>query len=189
MPSGGWLNSRTFGMTAIFHSNSEWSYLKTLVWSAFVYGAVAWTLCRAHENRIMAAEMWFWRHLIKTSWKEKRTNASVLNELGVKTELLRKIMTLKIGYLDHILRGSGCPLTLQIIEGMIDGKRRRGRQKKQWFDNIREWSGMSYTQAKHLAQNRKAWRNQTKRCADVVANRQMWWRQQGSKVYSWGAPT
>ena len=75
--------------------------------------------------------------------EREENNASVLNELGVKRELLGKIATLKMGYFGHILRGSGSTLTLQIIEGMMDGKRRRGRQKKQWFDNIREQSRMS----------------------------------------------
>ena len=80
-----------------------------MVWSALVYGAEAWTLCKADKNRIMAAEMWFWRRLLKISWKAKRINASALNELGVKRELLGKIVTLKMGYFGHILRGSGKP--------------------------------------------------------------------------------
>ena len=80
-------------MSVIFHSNSKVKLVKTLVWSSLVYGAEAWTLCKADENRNMAAEMWFWRHLLKY----KRTNASVLNELGVKRELLGKIVTLKMG--------------------------------------------------------------------------------------------
>ena len=63
----------------------------------------------------------------------------------MKRKLLGKIMTLKMGYFGHILRGSRIPLTLKIKEGMMDGKRRRRRQKKQWLDNIREWSGMTYT--------------------------------------------
>ena len=91
----------------------------------------------------MPAEMWFWGHLLKISWKEKRTNASVLNELGVKRELLGKTVTLNMGYFGHILRGSGSPLTLQIIEGMMDGKNRRGGKKKQWFYNIRQRSALS----------------------------------------------
>ena len=33
--------------------------VKTLVWSALVYGAESWTLCKADESRIMAPEMWF----------------------------------------------------------------------------------------------------------------------------------
>ena len=39
--------------------------VKTLVWSALLYGAESWTLLKADENRIMAAEMWFWRKMLK----------------------------------------------------------------------------------------------------------------------------
>ena len=140
--------------------------VKALVWSALIYGAEAWTLFKSDENRIMAAEMWICRRMLGVSWKEKRTNASILSELDVKKELLGKIMTLKLAYFGHIMRGSGSPLTLQIVEGMVEGKRKRGRQKKQWFDNIREWTGLSYMRAKRSAQNRSAWRRTIKRCAE-----------------------
>ena len=46
------------------------------------------------------------------------------------------------------MRCSGSPLTLQIVQGMVEGKRKRGRHKKSWFDNIREWTGLSYMRAK-----------------------------------------
>lgn len=48
---------------------------------------------------------------------------------------------------------------------MMDRKRKKGRQKKQCFDNTRKWSGMSCTLVK--TQSRE---QQTKLCADVVAN-------------------
>ena len=86
--------------------------VRTLVWSALVYGAEAWTLCKADENRILAAEMWLWRRMLKISWKEKRTNASILSELNIKRELLGKIVTLKMSYFGHILRGSGSQIAL-----------------------------------------------------------------------------
>ena len=111
--------------------------------------------------------------MLGVSWKEKRTNASILSELDVQKELLGKIMTLKLAYFGHIMRGSGSPLTLQIVESMVEGKRKRDRQKKQWFDNIREWTGLSYMRAKRSAQNRSAWRRTIKKCVElVVANRQ-----------------
>ena len=55
--------------------------VKALVWSALIYGTDAWTLFKSDENRIMAAEMWIWRRTLGVSWKEKRTNASILSEL------------------------------------------------------------------------------------------------------------
>ena len=140
--------------------------VKALVWSALMYGAEAWTLFKSDENRSMAAEMWIWRRMLGVSWKEKRTNASILSELDVQKELLGKIMTLKLAYFGHTMRGSGSPPTLQIVEGMVEGKRKRGRQKKHWFDNIREWTGVSYMRAKRSAQNRSAWRRTIKKCAE-----------------------
>ena len=147
--------------------------VKTLVWSALLYGAESWTLFKSDENRIMAAEMWFWRRMLNISWKEKKTNNSILEELNTTRQLLGKAVHLKMGYLGHILRGHGSPLTLQIIEGKMDGKRKRGRQKKKWYDNIKEWTGLTYTQAKRLAQNRVKWREKKKWCAvKMVVNRQ-----------------
>ena len=146
--------------------------VKTLVWSALLYGAESWTLLKADENRIMAAEMWFWRRMLKISWKDKRTNLSVLQELNTERDLLGKVARLKMGYFGHILRGSGSPLAAQIIESQVEGKRKRGRQRKQWYDNIKEWTGLTYSEAKRLAQDRNKWRKTTRRCADVVANRQ-----------------
>ena len=39
-------------------------------------------------------------------------------------------MILKLAYSCHIMRGSGIPLAMQIVEGMVEGKKKRDRQKK-----------------------------------------------------------
>ncbi|XP_072046467.1 uncharacterized protein [Amphiura filiformis] len=147
--------------------------IKILVWSVLLYGLEGWTMTKADENRVLAAEMWFWRRMLNISWKEKRTNRSILEELGMKRQLLGELVTVtrKLTYLGDILRGSGSALTLQIIEGKVEGRSWRGRQKKQWFDNIKEWTGMNLVQAKRLAQNRTAWK-EIWRCSQMVANRQ-----------------
>ena len=90
------------------------------------------------------------------SWKEKRSNRSILEELGMKRQLLGELVNRKLAYLGHILRGSDSTLRLQIIEGKVDGKRMRGCQMKQWYDNIKEWTGLNLVQAKHLVQDRTA---------------------------------
>ena len=64
--------------------------VKTLVWSALVYGAESWTLWKADESRIMAAEMWIWRRMLNISWKQKRTNTSILCDLDTERKLLGK---------------------------------------------------------------------------------------------------
>ncbi len=87
------------------------------------------------------------------------------------TYAVGELVKRKLTYFGHIIRGSGSTLALQIIEGKGEG-RRRGGQKKQWFDNIREWTGLSLVEAKRLAHNRPAWKKMIRRCEQRVANRQ-----------------
>ena len=42
---------------------------------------------KENERRLEAVELWFYRRLLRVKWTEKRTNESVLNELGVKKKL------------------------------------------------------------------------------------------------------
>ena len=76
------------------------------------------------EN-IEAAEMWFYRKLMSISWKEKRTNDSILKQLGVNRELYAAVVKRKMGFFGHTAR-SRCPLT----RGHSPGK--NGTQEETW---------------------------------------------------------
>ena len=46
----------------------------------------------------------------------------------------------------------------------MKGKRKkRGRQKKRWEDNIKEWTGMDFASSTSAAENRTGWKG-------IVAN-------------------
>ena len=45
----------------------------------------------------------------------------------------------------------------------MKGKRKRGRQKKRWGDNIKEWTGMDFARSTRAAENRSGWK-------EIVAN-------------------
>ena len=61
----------------------------------------------------------------------------------------------------HVSRSSGLAKT--ILQGTVKGKRKRGRQKKRWEDNIKEWTGMDFASSTRAAENRSRWKG-------VVAN-------------------
>ena len=54
--------------------------------------------------------------------------------------------------------------TTQIVEGMVGGKRKRGRQKKQWFDNI-SVDRIELHRAKCSTQDGSEWKRVIKKCA------------------------
>ncbi len=146
--------------------------MKALVWSVFLYGAESWTIKESDRNRITSFEMWCWRKMLGVSWWERRSDISILEELGLKRDLMGMVARLKLQYFGHVARGSAGELALIVMEGDVEGSRRRGAPRKQWLDNIKEWSRRSYQECKQLAQDRTRWRRMSWKWSMVVAEPQ-----------------
>ena len=48
--------------------------------------------------------------------------------------------------------------TLFRVQGTVKGARRRGRQKKRWEGNIKEWMGMGFEDSLRAAEDREGWK-------------------------------
>ena len=83
--------------------------------------------------------VFYWRLDIGTDWRDQ--------------ELLNKVRRMKLTFSGHVKRSSDLENT--ILEGHIEGKRSRGKQLAQWFDNIRRWLGKSGKEAGDLAKDRR----------------------------------
>ena len=60
---------------------------KCLTWTVRTYGTEGRTLKTKQIKKTQSAEMWFYRRMLRVIWREKRTNESILKELGTKREL------------------------------------------------------------------------------------------------------
>ena len=137
--------------------------LRCLIWPVVMYGCEAWTLRKADENRLEAAEMWFYRRLSNISWEDKRTNQSVLEELSVERSFLNHIRRRRLKYVGHAVRNLRTDLMSTVLQGKVDGKRNRGRPAMTYIDNIKKDSGLSLSQIVRRCEDRDDWRR-------VVAN-------------------
>jgi len=72
--------------------------MKSMVWVVFQYGVEGWTLKKSDRNRIESFGMWCWRKMLGISWKEHRTNISILEEIGLQRELMGKVARMKLLY-------------------------------------------------------------------------------------------
>ena len=54
----------------------------------FGYGCVAWIISKTDEKKITSFDMKCYRKILRISWTERKTNASVLEQLGVKAPQL-----------------------------------------------------------------------------------------------------
>ena len=116
--------------------------LKCLIWPVVLYGCEAWTLKKDDENKLNAAEMWFFRRLLRITWKDKRSNESVLTELSVQRKLLPEIKKRKMKYLGHANRNTKTNLMTSVLQGKMDAKRNPGRPPKSYMSNITSASGL-----------------------------------------------
>ena len=44
------------------------------------------------------------------------------------------------------------------LQGTVKGARRRGRQKKRWEDNVKEWTYMEFGDSLGAAEDREGWK-------------------------------
>ena len=50
-------------------------------------------------------------------------------------------------------------LEKSILVGICEGKRKRGRQRVRWFDNLKEVAGKDLKELKEMVQDRSKWRS------------------------------
>ena len=107
---------------------------KTYVWSILLYGCETWTITAETKKNLEAAEMWFYRRMLRISWKEKRTNESILEETNQERSLINTIRKRQLKFIGHICRHKG--LEFLSLTGKIEGTRSRGRQKFTFLDSL-----------------------------------------------------
>ncbi|GFO20373.1 endonuclease-reverse transcriptase [Plakobranchus ocellatus] len=116
--------------------SSKIRLLRSLVLSIFLYACESWTLTTDIERRIRAMEMRCYIRQLGISYKDHITKEEVRrrieNAIGPHVDLLTIVRQRKLKWYGHTTRSSGLAKT--IMQGTVQGGRRRGRQKKRWED-------------------------------------------------------
>ena len=102
--------------------------------------------------------MWFYRRLLRVKWTDRRTNESILKELGTTRMLLVLIKRRKLKYAGHALRNEKTDLMSTVLQGKVEGKRRRGRPPTSLANNIVDISGKKLQEVVRLSRDRECWR-------------------------------
>ena len=113
------------------------------------------------ERKLQAFENKCMRKILQISYLEHKTNEYVWEKIKSITchqeTIITSIKRRKMAWFGHVVRHD--TLTKTILQGTIEGGRRRGRQRKCWLDNIKEWTGMKLHELLAAAQNRQIWRS------------------------------
>ena len=70
--------------------------VKAMVFPVVMYGCESWTVKKAECRRIDAFELWCWRRLLRVPWTARRSNQSILKEIGPGISLEGMMLKLKL---------------------------------------------------------------------------------------------
>ena len=132
--------------------------VKTMVFPKVLYGAESWTVKKRMTKKLDSFELWCWRRVLKVSWKDRKTNEWIVENVKSEMTLESRGVKSQLTYFGHTIRANG--IEKEIMLGLTKGRRQRGRPRLRWMGNITFLHGANLVQLVLRAQDRDSWRRQ-----------------------------
>ena len=77
--------------------------VKVKVFPIVMYRCESWTIKKAEHRRTDAFKLWCWRRFLRVSWTARRSNQSILKDIGPEYSLEGLMLKLKLQYFGHLV--------------------------------------------------------------------------------------
>ena len=165
------------------HKNAHIKCQSVCLYATFRCFNVTWESCYYHTVWLCLITLWLsWQmflqdttHLIQRPCHQR--GSACHDSAGNRTTRRPPDHRRKLQWYGHVSRSPGLAKT--ILQGAVKGRRRLGRQRKRWEDNIREWTGLAFAKSQRAVENRAKWRKVVVKSSVVPQRpsrlRERWW--------------
>ena len=126
-----------------------------MVFLVAMYGCESWTIKKVETQRTDTFELWCWRRLLIVPWIARRSNQSILKDISPEYSLEGLMLKLKLQYFGHV-KQSAWSLAKALMLGNIEGRRRRGGQRRRWLDGIADSKNMNFSKLQDIMKDKEA---------------------------------
>ena len=124
-----------FGKQILYHlTTREAQVLKYIL----MYGCENRTKNKTEHWRIDAFVLWCWRRLLRVPWTSRRSNQTILKEIGPEYSLEWLMLKLKLQYFGHLIRRADSFEKTPML-GKIEGRRGDDRGWDGWRASLTQW--------------------------------------------------
>ena len=135
------LKSRVVALKAVVTWATKVPLVKAMVFPVVIYRCESWAVTKAERRRIDAFEL-CWRRLLRVPWTARRSKQSIVKEINPDYSLEGLMLKLKLQYFGHLMQRANS-LEKSLMLGKIEGRRKRGRHRMRWLDDITDSMDMS----------------------------------------------
>ena len=149
-----------YKLNNIFHNHNirlstKLYVLNAYVYSILLYASECWTMSATMTKKLEAAEMWFYRRILRISYTKRITNEEVLSRMATTRNLIIMVRGRQMSFFGHVMRNK----ENFSISGKIEGKRCRGRQRITYAKSLSVW--MKIEETEMIRASRDKWNTMT----------------------------
>ena len=130
--------------------------VKGMVFPVVMYGCESWTIKKAERQKTDAFELWCWRRILRVPWTARRSNQSILKEIGPEYSLKGLMLKLKSQYFGHLMWRTDSLEKTWCWERLRAGGEGDNRGWDDWMASLTQWTWVK-VKLWELVMDREAW--------------------------------